>query len=241
MQLPDPGGGGVVIDLTYTPATTTTTTTAAPTTTTTTTTTTTHLTHTHALPSVIDRAQHSLASIASYSQTEIHIRGAADALAGIVDETTRLAAALGLVRDLECLQTPAVAAHARRVLQLAALLAGSMAVMAAESRRAMPLPRAEPLHRGRGQQQQQQQQQQQAKHRRGAAVVGRTRGLEEEGAGAAGAGKGAGDNREWRHLQVMWGRLGDDIIKLGDAEAAQLGLPQTTTARVVQWRDSLRE
>jgi len=33
----------------------------------------------------------------------------------------------------------------------------------------------------------------------------------------------------------------DDIVKLGDADAAQLGLPQTTTARVVQWRESLRQ
>lgn len=30
--------------------------------------------------------------------------------------------------------------------------------------------------------------------------------------------------------------MADDLIKLDDEEAARLGLPQTTSARVEQWR-----
>ncbi|KAL2136567.1 hypothetical protein VTI74DRAFT_3112 [Chaetomium olivicolor] len=201
------------------------------------------------LPTVIQHALHSLATL---KVVRAELRGATALLAGIVDEATRLAAALTLINDTPRLQAPDVCQRCLAVTQLAAWLSSTLMVMAADSRRQVHPRELEPG----GQE--------------WACLEGVWSQLREARNGLEGSVAGVyvglrGDVREGFRVErkalmgvgervrevmgvelVLYARLrgrlgegGGKLIKLDDADAARLGLPQTTSMRVEQWRAGL--
>ncbi|KAL2022980.1 hypothetical protein VTK56DRAFT_4195 [Thermocarpiscus australiensis] len=83
------------------------------------------------IPSVVDQAVRSLESIKE-ARKEIH--GAIEPLAGIVREADCLIGALGLVKEVDSLQTREICQKASDIMESSAVLASSMMIMGAESR-----------------------------------------------------------------------------------------------------------
>ncbi|KAK4133549.1 hypothetical protein BT67DRAFT_53547 [Trichocladium antarcticum] len=203
------------------------------------------------IPTVLDHATTNLESVKEACGA---ICGAAEPLAGIGREANRLIGALALVRDLAALQTPEVGARALAVVQLGALLASSMNILGAETRHHQAEPR-ELQARDRGYSHLDVMLRRLTEEREAlaGAVAGVYVGLQGdvvEGFRVSGKGVVSVNGRVRGALgvdTVLFTRLQhrlcqtEDIIKLDDADAEQLGLPQRSSTRIEQWRAGVSE
>ncbi|KAL2150135.1 hypothetical protein VTH82DRAFT_7811 [Thermothelomyces myriococcoides] len=192
------------------------------------------------LPAIVSQAQENLTSIlqarALHASRDAAVTGR---LAGVADRADRLLALLGLVRDRPALHTSAVRARAHALMRLAADHASALMVMAADSMRGAREEEEEAAATaGEG-----------GWWRRSSATsmpsrLGWSSLREGWWVDARELVEVAGQVREVLGcemvlVEMLGDRLregADEIIRLDDDDAAALGLPQTTVARVEQWR-----
>ncbi|KAH6628815.1 hypothetical protein F5144DRAFT_604940 [Chaetomium tenue] len=212
------------------------------------------------LPTILAHALHGLAAIKQARDLN-EWRSAADPLAAIAGEADRLVAALHLVRDVPELQTPDVKAALLGLTHLATSLSSTLMVMAADSLRVRTPVGGASVARAAEVQAEVRACLEAVLARLGwarrefAVLVGRvyvgvTGGVKEgfwvsrrevvevgeKVRGVLGV--------EMVLAERLGARLGEgseDLIKLNDADAALLGLPQTTSVKIEQWRAGMSD
>ncbi|EAQ90107.1 predicted protein [Chaetomium globosum CBS 148.51] len=216
------------------------------------------------LPTILAHALHGLAAIKQARDLN-EWRSAADPLAAIAGEADRLVAALHLVRDVPELQTPDVKAALLGLTHLATSLSSTLMVMAADSLRVRTPVGAESAASVARAAEVQAEVRACLRGGAGAAGVGRGGSLRCWWGGCMWVLRGGVKEGFWvsrrevvevgekvrgvlgvemvlaERLGARLGEGSEDLIKLNDADAALLGLPQTTSVKIEQWRAGMSD
>ncbi|KXX82353.1 hypothetical protein MMYC01_201301 [Madurella mycetomatis] len=203
------------------------------------------------IPAVVDQAVLKLECI---KEARAEICGATEPLGGIVDEANCLINALNLVKEVDSFQTREIGREARGIVELSALLIASMLVMSAESRhRIQPRelqPQDHEYHHLEAMLGQLREARKTLENSMTAAYVG-LQGNSQDGFQVSR--KRLVDANErikkvfgvdtlvYIRLQDQLSAQAADIIKLDDADANRLGLPQVSSDRIEEWRAAMGE
>ncbi|GAB1312494.1 hypothetical protein MFIFM68171_02704 [Madurella fahalii] len=203
------------------------------------------------ISAVVDQAVLKLESI---KEARDEIRGATEPLSGIVDEANCLIDALNLIKEVDSFQTREIGRRAQGIVELSALLIASMMVMSAESRHRIEPRELQPRDH---------------EYNHLEAMLGQLRDARKTLESSMTAAHVGLQGNSQDGFQVSRQRLVDanerirkvfgvdtfvftrlqdhlrvqaaDIIKLNDADANRLGLPQVSSDRIEKWRAAMGE